>query len=59
MLRYAVSCLTLIAVSLSVTLAADTKGAPPAITWEKSLDEAVAKAKAEHKNILLDFFVPT
>ena len=59
MLRYAVSCLTLITVSLSVTIAADTKDAPSAIAWEKSLDDAVAKAKAEHKNILLDFFVPT
>ena len=59
MVRYAVSCLTLITVSLPVTLAADTKDAPPAIAWEKSLDDAVVKAKAEHKNILLDFFVPT
>ncbi len=59
MVRYAVSCLTLVAVSLSITLAADTKDAPPAIAWEKSLDEAVAKAKVAHKNILLDFFAPT
>lgn len=59
MLRYAVSCLALITVSLPVALAADTKNPPPAIAWEKSLDDAVAKAKAEHKYILVDFFVPT
>ncbi|KKO20100.1 MAG: hypothetical protein DCC43_05690 [Candidatus Brocadia sp.] len=59
MLRYAASCLILIAVFLPVALAADTKNVPKAIAWEKSLDDAVAKAKAEHKGILLDFFVPT
>ncbi|KAB2832396.1 MAG: hypothetical protein F9K48_10575 [Candidatus Brocadia sp.] len=59
MVRYAVSCLTLVVVSFSVTLAAETKDAPPAIVWEKGLDEAVAKAKVAHKNILLDFFAPT
>lgn len=59
MIRYAVSCLTLVVVPFSVTLAAATKDMPAAIVWEKSLDEAVAKAKATHKNILLDFFVPT
>lgn len=59
MFRYAVSCLALMVVSIPLVLAADTKNAPPAISWEKSLDDAVAKAKAEHKNVLMDFFVPT
>jgi len=27
-------------------------------TWEKTLDEAVARAKAEKKHVLLDFFNP-
>jgi hypothetical protein len=59
MLKYVIPCLTLLVVPLTVTLAADTKNAPTAITWEKTLDDAVAKAKKAGKPILLDFFAPT
>ena len=38
---------------------ADNKGTPPTIVWEKTLEDAIAKAKTTGKSILLDFFVPT
>ncbi len=38
---------------------ADNKDVPPAIVWEKNLEDAIAKAKTTGKSILLDFFVPT
>lgn len=59
MLKNVILCLALFVISFSVILAADTKNAPPAIAWEKSIDDAVAKAKTANKSILLDFFVPT
>lgn len=59
MLKNVILCLALFVIPFSVILAADTKNAPPAIAWEKSIDDAVAKAKTANKSILLDFFVPT
>jgi hypothetical protein len=29
-----------------------------AIQWENSMDKALARSRAEHKEILLDFFNP-
>jgi len=59
MLNYVICCLSVLVAPLAVILAADTKNAPPAIVWEKTLDDAVAKAKTAGKPILLDFFAPT
>lgn len=59
MLKYVLPCLILLVAPLTVTLAADTKNAPPAIVWEKTFDDAVTKAKTAGNPILLDFFAPT
>lgn len=60
MVKYVLSSLiVLLVASTLVTFAADTKNAPPAIAWEKTIDDAVAKAKASGRPILLDFFAPT
>lgn len=59
MLKYVLSCLMLLVTPLAVTLAADTKNTPLAIVWEKTLDDAVTKAKTTGKPVLLDFFAPT
>lgn len=53
MLKYGLSCLILLLVTpLAVTLAADSKNTPLAIVWEKTLDDAVTKAKTTEKAIL-------
>lgn len=59
MFNYFMSCLVLFVVPLASTLAADTQNVPLAIVWEKSLEDAVVKAKTAGKPILLDFFTPT
>jgi len=60
MLKYALSLFAALAIIPIVGIGiADNKGAPPAIVWEKTLEDAIAKAKTTGKSILLDFFVPT
>ena len=60
MRRYVLSFLAALAI-ISVTDIgiADNKSTPPAIVWEKTLEDAIAKAKTTGKSILLDFFIPT
>lgn len=59
MLKYVFLCLTVLLIPIAGVFAADTKDTPPTITWEKTLEAAVTKAKTEGKPILLDFFAPT
>ena len=60
MLKYALSLFAALAIMPIAGIGtADNKGAPPAIVWEKTLEDAIAKAKTPGKSILLDFFVPT
>lgn len=60
MIRYALSVLAALAIMpIAVAVIAENKGAPPAIVWEKTLEDAIAKAKTTGTPILLDFFVPT
>lgn len=60
MLRYALSFLAVVAITpLAEAVIADNKGTPPTIVWEKTLEDAVAKAKTGRMPIMLDFFVPT
>lgn len=60
MIRYALSVLAALAIMpIAGAVIADNKGAPPAIVWEKTLEDAIAKAKTTGTPILLDFFVPT
>ena len=60
MLRYVLSFLaTLAIIPIAGAVIADNKGTPPAIVWEKTLEDAIAKAKTTGTPILLDFFVPT
>lgn len=59
MLKNVILSLTLFVIHFSVILAADIKNAPLSLAWEKSFDDAVAKAKTANKSILLDFFAPT
>lgn len=60
MLRYALSFFTALAIMPIAGIGiADNKGVPPAIVWEKNLEDSIAKAKTTRKSILLDFFVPT
>ncbi|MCR4321417.1 MAG: thioredoxin family protein [Candidatus Brocadiaceae bacterium] len=60
MRRYALSFLAALAtIPIAGTVIADNKGTPPAIVWEKTLEDAIAKAKTTGTPILLDFFVPT
>ena len=60
MIRYILSVLAALAIiPIAGAVIADNKGAPPAIVWEKTLEDAIAKAKTAGKSILLDFFVPT
>ena len=59
MLKYALIGLAIfLVVPLTKILAADTKDAPPTITWEKTFEGATTKAKSAGKPILLDFFSP-
>ncbi|OHB39613.1 MAG: hypothetical protein A2Y09_05685 [Planctomycetes bacterium GWA2_39_15] len=60
MLRCILSFLVaLAAIFLAKPVIADSKDTLSAISWEKTFDDAVTKAKAAGKPILLDFFVPT
>ncbi len=60
MRRYVLSFLAaLITIPIAGIGIADNKGAPPAIVWEKTLEDSLAKAKASGKPVLLDFFIPT
>ena len=60
MLRYALSFFTALSIMPIAGIGiADNKGVPPAIVWEKNLEDSIAKAKTAGKSILLDFFVPT
>ena len=60
MIRYALSFLAALAIiPVAGAVIADNKGTPPAIVWEKTIEDATAKAKTTGKSILLDFFVPT
>ncbi len=60
MRRYVLSFLAALAIiPVAGTGIADNKGAPPAIVWEKNLEDSIAKAKTTGKSILLDFFIPT
>ncbi len=42
---------------IMTSIFADTKETKPAILWEKTLEDAQAKAKASGKPILLDFYM--
>ncbi|MCF6154681.1 MAG: hypothetical protein E3K36_05395 [Candidatus Brocadia sp.] len=59
MLKYVLPCLVSLVTPFAASFAADTKNTPPSIVWEKTLDEAVTKAKMTGKPVLLDFFAPT
>ena len=60
MLRYVLSFLaTLAIIPIAGAVIEDNKGTPSAIVWEKTLEDAIAKAKTAGKPILLDFFIPT
>ena len=60
MVRYVLSFLAAVAIlPLAEAVIADTKDAPTTIVWEKTYEDAVAKAKTAGKPIVLDFFVPT
>jgi len=60
MRRYALSFLAALTIIPVAGIGiADNKDAPPAIVWEKNLEDAIAKAKTPGKSILLDFFIPT
>ncbi|GAN32403.1 MAG: hypothetical protein DYG83_17290 [Candidatus Brocadia sp. AMX2] len=59
MLKYVLPCLILFVAPLAVSLAAETKNIPPSIVWEKTLEDAITKAKTMGKPVLLDFFAPT
>lgn len=60
MIRYALSVLAALAIMpIAGAVIADNKGTPPTIVWEKTLEDAIAKAKTTGTPILLDFFVPT
>ena len=60
MIRYILSVLAALAIMPIAGIGiADNKGTPPTIVWEKTLEDAIAKAKTTGKSILLDFFVPT
>ena len=60
MIRYILSVLAALAIIPIAGIGiADNKDAQPAIVWEKTLEDAIAKAKTAGKSILLDFFVPT
>ena len=60
MLRYVLSFLaTLAIIPIAGAVIADNKGTLPTIVWEKTLEDAIAKAKTTGTPILLDFFVPT
>jgi hypothetical protein len=60
MRRYVLSFLAALAIISAAGIGiADNKDVPPAIVWEKNLEDAIAKARTTGKSILLDFFVPT
>lgn len=60
MRRYVLSLLASVAIIPVAGIGiADNKGVPPAIVWEKTLEDAIARSKAAGKPILLDFFIPT
>lgn len=61
MVRYVLTFLAaaVAVIPLAKTVIADNKDKPPAIVWEKNLEDAMAKAKTTGKPILLDFFIPT
>ncbi|MBM4064292.1 MAG: hypothetical protein FJ266_01395 [Planctomycetes bacterium] len=60
MRRYALSFLAaLTIIPVAGIVIADNKSTPPAIVWEKNLEDSIAKAKTTGKSILLDFFIPT
>ncbi len=47
----------LLMIPIMTSLFADTKETVPAIVWEKTFEDAQAKAKASGKPILLDFYM--
>ena len=60
MRRYVLSFLVaLITIPIAGIAIAGNKGAPPAIVWEKILEDAIAGSKVAGKPVLLDFFIPT
>ena len=60
MRRYVLSFLAaLITIPIAGAVIADNKGTPPAIVWEKTLEDAIARSKVAGKPVLLDFFIPT
>lgn len=48
---------TVLAVPFISLAFSNTKEVPAVVQWEKGLDEAIAKAKAAGKPILLDIFM--
>ena len=59
MLKYILLVLAVSVVPLTKSFAADTKETLPTIVWDKTFEDATAKAKTTGKPILLDFFAPT
>ncbi len=60
MLRCVLSFLVaLTAILLAKPLIADSKDTVSAISWEKTFEDTITKAKTTGKPILLDFFIPT
>ncbi len=49
----------LAAIFLAKPVIADSKDTLSAISWEKTFEDTITKAKAPGKPILLDFFIPT
>ncbi|MCF6158063.1 MAG: hypothetical protein E3K32_05720 [wastewater metagenome] len=57
MIKNFVLGLLVLIVSVPTILFAEAKHMPSSISWEKSLEDAVAKAKDTGKPVLLDFFM--
>lgn len=57
MLKTIVLGFMVLTVPITAILYADMEITPPAILWEKNLEDAMAKAKAAGKPVLLDFFM--
>ena len=49
----------LLMLPIMTSIFADIKESKPVILWGKTLEDAIAAAKATGKPIFLDFFIPT
>lgn len=60
MLEYSMSFLSVLGmIPFAAVVLSDVKKDAPVISWETTLEDAIAKSEETKKPILLDFFSPT